>query len=199
MRAPFVALVVLAVPVALAGLPSFTACSSVEGAAADASLGALQPPGAACDPALPNACAPGTSTCTANLCISGLCTTVPSNDPTCGDANGIPPTNTLCASSADCDGGVCGFLAGAGCGVTGVCVTPLVSALPAACGCDGLPDPYVGDGFTARPASSPAACSDGGLEDGAVDAGADSAAIDAGGSDSAAEAGDASPQDAASE
>lgn len=107
----------------------------------------------------------------------------------------LPPTGSLCTQNADCDGGVCGYYAAAGCGAPGVCVAPAdAGPVTPACGCDGQPDPYLANGFTAAPASSAGAC---------IHAG-DASADDAGGEDATAgnDAGDAgSPgiADAASE
>jgi hypothetical protein len=174
MRAPTALLI--AVPAAFAAFAAlagsaapFVACSSNGNAAAsDASVGALQPLGSPCDSTLANPCALAPTACSVNVCTAGTCQQILVSDPSCGDTGALPPPNALCATSADCEAGVCGFLSGAGCNVTGVCVVPVADAsLPSpACGCDGLPDPYIASGFASAPASSASACVDGGLDDG---------------------------------
>ncbi len=166
---------------AACALPAACSTSSAS-SSPDASIGASQPVGAPCDESLPNACAPldDAGACFVDTCLAGVCRVTPvsaASGASCGDAgSSLPPTNALCATDADCDGGACAYYAAGGCATAGVCVAPLSGSLPApACGCDGLPDPYVGDGFTARPASSPGACTDGGEDDGGEDAALDGA------------------------
>jgi len=174
---------------------AFSACSSDDsGASPDASVGSGQPLGAACDSTLASPCVAPVSSCTANVCTDGVCTEfVVDASASCsiGDAGFfIPPVNSLCTTSSDCDGGaLCGFLAVAGCTVTGVCVAPLAngSLPPPACGCNGQPDPYIATDFTGAPASSPVACEDAGPGD---DAGLDAASDDA----QAADANDGAPE-----
>jgi hypothetical protein len=204
MRASYrlLSLACFALALALPGASAIlAACSSSEPPAAP--IGPLAALGAPCDGTLTNPCAPAATGCSANVCTSGVCTQIlVSGDPSCGDAGSLPPTNSLCASNADCEAGVCGFLAGAGCSVTGVCVAPeLDASLPsAACGCNGSPDPYVASGFVAAPASSPGACVDGGgvdaAADGADDA-SDAATGDAATAGDASDSGDAQALDAA--
>jgi hypothetical protein len=139
-----------------------------------------------------------------------VCTSIVLEDagPACapgGDAS-LPPTGAPCATSSDCDGGeLCGFYPAAGCLATGVCLIPAAtsSGLPSpACGCSGLPDPYVANGFTGAPASGTGPCVDGGPEGGATDGGADATAapdatIDAGvdaSVDAGADANDGAPE-----
>jgi hypothetical protein len=161
----------------------------------------------ACNSALANPCAAATSSCAAVLCTDGVCTQfVVDGGPACSIADTgtfvIPPVNPICSSSADCDGGaLCGFLASAGCTVTGVCIAPGSGTLPApACGCNGQPDPYLTNDFTVAPASSPGACVDAGPDAGS-DAGEDAgsggggdAGMDGASSDGAGDAGDGAPE-----
>jgi hypothetical protein len=117
-----------------------------------------------------------------------------------GDA-ALPPITTLCVTNTDCDGGLCGYLAAGGCSITGVCFPASASngtLPPAACGCNGLPDPYITNDFTGTPAAYPGPCVDGGPDagsEGGVDSGADAGA-DAGldASVDAADASDGAPE-----
>ena len=180
--------VVLFKTLVLASCVASVACSNDSASTTgtvDASFGPLQPIGAGCNASLTNPCVPAASACSVVACLASVCTVTPVADaPACADVS-LPMTNTLCDSGADCESGVCGYLVSEGCSVPGVCVAPVDASamLPPACGCDGLPDPYVASGFAAAPALSPVACVDGGGAEGGVDAG------DAG-SDASREAGD---------
>jgi hypothetical protein len=187
----------------LACLAAYAACSSNSPSsstppAADGSFGPLQPVGAGCNETLANPCLAASTGCSVVACLAGVCTLTPlAEDPSCADV-ALPMTNTICDSGAACASGVCGFLVAEGCSVVGVCVEPVdaSAALPPACGCSGLPVPYVAVGFTAAPASSPGACVDGGSAEAGDDAG-DGGAGDGEGEDAGSDASDAG--DAASE
>jgi hypothetical protein len=178
MRPSFFALLAaLALPACSSSTPSSSAGN-------DASFAPNQEAGAACDPSVANACAASTSPCFVNVCTSGTCEPLLVEDAGAGcavqqDAS-LPGTGAVCATSSDCDGGqVCGFYASAGCVATGVCVTAATTASglpPAACGCNGLADPYVATDFTGAPAVSATPCANGGLDAGAPDASEDQAA-----------------------
>jgi hypothetical protein len=177
-------------------LAEISACSN-NGSAGDASYGPNQPLGAPCDSTLTSPCAAAATSCSVNSCTDGVCSQfLVDASAACapGDAAfPVPPINSLCTKSSDCDAGEqCGYLAGGGCGVTGVCVAPATISVPAACGCTGLPDPYIAPGFTSAPAASPGACDDSGADAG-EDAGSDaSEAADANDAASARDAADAS-------
>jgi hypothetical protein len=146
---------------------------------ADASLGALQPLGAPCNSSLPNPCAPAPSDCSINICSSGLCAQfIVDGGAACTAFDSAPPPiNAICVTSADCDGGLCGYYALGGCTATGVCfpaTAPSGTLPPPACGCNGEPDPYITTDFTGAPAASPSPCVDAGPE-----AGTDAAGLDA--------------------
>jgi hypothetical protein len=167
----------------------------------DASIGPDQPLGAACNASLSNACVAAASSCSINQCTSGVCLQfIVDAGGVCAVADAaLPFVNSLCVTNSDCDGGLCGYLAVGGCSVTGVCFPPNASSgtLPSpACGCNGLPDPYVATGFTGAPAASPGACVDGGA-DGGIEAGADGgvdAGIDASDAGDASDASDGAPE-----
>jgi hypothetical protein len=201
----------LAAAFTLVAIPALPACSNSDSAASsdggsDATIGPSQAVGAPCNEAIASPCVASTDGCSAVACLGGVCTVTPlGENADCADV-ALPMTNTLCDSGAACASGVCGFLVGEGCSVQGVCVTPVdaSAALPPACGCDGLPDPYVAVGFTASPAASPVACDDSGAtdagEDGAGDGSMSDGSIgnDAQGADAGVDASDgASARDAA--
>jgi hypothetical protein len=193
----------LAAALALAALAGCSSNDSAAGpdAATDATIGPLQAVGAACSDSVASPCVASADGCSAIACLGGVCTLTPlGENSSCADV-ALPITNTLCDSGAACVTGVCGFLVGEGCSVLGVCVTPVdaSAALPPACGCDGLPDPYVAVGFTASPASSPVACVDGGGVDDAGDGGADDASAGDASDAGTADASDASDANSSGE
>jgi hypothetical protein len=181
------AITALAVLLAQATLACSTTSDTADGGE-DASIGPGQPVGAPCNASLSNPCAASTtSECGVSSCVGGVCVSYVLEGGACGDA-ALPPVNALCTTNADCDGGLCGYLATGGCSVTGVCFAVTASSgtlPPAACGCNGLPDPYVTQDFTGTPAASPGPCVDGGPD--ASDAGGD--ASDAGTGGDASDAG----------
>jgi hypothetical protein len=169
---------------AIAAVLALAACSGGNSSSSeDASLGPGQPLGAACNASLTNPCVAPLSGCTVNQCASGVCVEyIVDAGGSCAVADGaLPPINGLCVTNSDCDGGLCGYLAAGGCSITGVCFPASASngvLPPPACGCNGLPDPYVTSDFTGTPAASPAPCADGG-PDASVDSGVDAAGADA--------------------
>jgi hypothetical protein len=158
-----------ALPVALSAVALFAVAGACGTSTAPPDAGGVtpsgpQPIGAPCDPSIPMPCVPTGDPCLGVLCgATRVCTQfVTDAGPPC--SSGASP----CTTSADCDQGLsCGFPVGAGCAAQGQCIdAPLLCENDAAacvtpgpaCGCDGLPDPYVAPGYATSPASSPGAC-----------------------------------------
>jgi hypothetical protein len=128
--------------------------------------------GEPCDPSAADPCYPTGDPCLGVTCdpTQHICLQYDLEDagPLCTH-NDVP-----CATSADCATGLsCGFPAGGGCGAQGQCINPAFACDPGedaaacgtetpACGCDGLPDPFVVPGYASSPVGSLTPCPDGG-------------------------------------
>jgi hypothetical protein len=149
---------------------AIAACSTAPTPASNGlDAAAPQAVGATCNPSSAAPCLPSGDRCVGVSCdpVLHVCTQFDTDaGPPCGAD--IAP----CTTSADCDLGLtCGFLASGGCSAKGQCINPPIacetdaascgSEAPA-CGCNGLPDPFVIPGYATAPVASTTACPDGG-------------------------------------
>jgi hypothetical protein len=210
MRRPLLAIACLSLG---AFAPLGWACSSNNAAVAHDDAGTDTGPGssavlgAACNPALFNACASAAPPCFKNVCdpVQRICVEVQASCPGQGDAASIlgkdaepdakPPPAVApgCRFDSDCptqpDGSAplrCGYPVIDGCTATGTCVVPEIPVTAngepwMACGCQSQPVPYITQTLTNAPAASALPCT----PDAGPDASVDSGAGDAGGSDAA--------------